>query len=232
MCGFAGQITVDPSRPVSQDLIRAMTSRLAHRGPDGEGFWFGRGIGLGHRRLSIIDLNERAAQPMIAFHEGFVTTFKELRDELTREGFRFRTESDTEVLLHGYERWGIEGLLTHLGGMFAFALFDVREDLLFLCRDRFGKKPLYYHYDGRMLTFASESPALTLGLSPLPLDNRALDFYLTELSVPQPLTIWRGVHQVRPAHTVRFQRSANSLKETPYWTRCHVPKRAPSRRVA
>ena len=149
MCGIAG--IVDPTgAPVDVELVHRMTRALAPRGPDGEGFWFAPGVGLGHRRLSVIDLSQAGTQPMggeddavqVTFN-GEIYNFASLVDELSALGHRFRSRSDTEVLVHGYEEWG-ESLLDRIDGMFAFAIWDGRRRRLFAARDRMGKKPFYW----------------------------------------------------------------------------------------
>ena len=164
MCGIAGLANLAET-PVDEALLRRMTRTLAHRGPDGEGFYTDGPIGLGHRRLSIIDLST-GSQPMasadgaawIVFN-GEIYNFRELRTELMARGHRFRTSSDTEVILSAYATWG-DDCVRHLRGMFAFALWDRRRRRLLLARDRAGIKPLVYAWDGQRLLFASELKAL------------------------------------------------------------------------
>src|SRR5271154_2959132 len=166
MCGISGWFDSRGKRPADVALVRRMNDRIAHRGPDGDGFHFADGIGFGHRRLAIIDL-AGGHQPMfnedgrvcITFN-GEIYNFKALREELLARGHRFATHSDTEVIVHGWEEWG-EGCLDRLQGMFAFALWDDRTETLFLARDRMGEKPIYYATlaDGTFL-FASELKAL------------------------------------------------------------------------
>ena len=149
MCGIAG-IVDSAGAPVDGDLLRRMTRALSHRGPDGEGFWQVPGVGLGHRRLSVIDLSTAGTQPMggedgqvqVTFN-GEIYNFASLVDELSALGHKFQSRSDTEVLVHGYEEWG-ERLLDRIDGMFAFAIWDGRRRRLFAARDRMGKKPFYW----------------------------------------------------------------------------------------
>ncbi len=158
MCGIAGIVDIVGQRPIDTALLHRMTDRLAHRGPDGRGFHIAPGVGLGHRRLAIIDV-AGGQQPLfnedgtvsITFN-GEIYNYQELMLELERKGHRFRTRSDTEVIVHGWEEWG-EGVVDRLRGMFAFAIWDENRKALFLARDRFGKKPLYYTYAPRW-TFA------------------------------------------------------------------------------
>ena len=172
MCGIAGIFHVESSKPVDPERVRRMTDAIAHRGPDGSGVWTAPGIGLGHRRLSIIDLGG-GAQPMLTEDEnlavsfnGEIYNFLELRKELEASGYAFRTNSDTEVILHGWRQWGV-GMVERLHGMFVFALYDVRSRQLLLARDRLGVKPLFHAAiaDGSVI-FGSELKAL-LGASRL-----------------------------------------------------------------
>jgi asparagine synthase (glutamine-hydrolysing) len=150
MCGIAGIFHPDVPKPVDPARVAAMTEVLAHRGPDGSGIWTAPGIGLGHRRLSIIDLSDAASQPMLTSdrriaisYNGEIYNFREIRAELEARGHAFVTESDTEVILAAWRQWGPHAL-ARLNGMFAFALYDADQDALFLARDRLGVKPLFY----------------------------------------------------------------------------------------
>src|SRR5688572_28430341 len=165
MCGIAGRFNFDPALAVDRETLAAMTSSIAHRGPDAEGFHVGRGIGLGHRRLSIIDLTT-GAQPLanedstiwVVFN-GEIYNFPGLRAELERSGHRFRTNTDTEVIVHAYEQWG-DACVERFRGMFAFALWDERRRRLLLVRDRVGVKPLYYSVSQDGIVFGSEIKAV------------------------------------------------------------------------
>src|SRR5690242_15817711 len=169
MCGIVA--VLDPTRELNLEILASMRDRLAHRGPDGYRSWLGNSaaglVGLGHRRLAIIDLNERAAQPMFdrsgelaLIHNGEIYNYIELRHELEQEGAVFTTTSDTEVLLAAYERWGPD-CLPRLNGMFAFMIWDARRGELFAARDRFGEKPLFIvQLPGGGVALASEMKAL------------------------------------------------------------------------
>jgi asparagine synthase (glutamine-hydrolysing) len=204
MCGIAGILRRD-GRRADGALLRRMTDRLAHRGPDGEGFHLDGPIGLGHRRLSIIDLCT-GAQPMASAsgstwitYNGEVYNYRELRDELIALGCEFRTTSDTEVILAAYEAWGV-GCVDRLRGMFAFAIWDAPGRRLFLARDRVGIKPLVYSWDGRCLRFASELKAILEDPTvPRVLDREALRDYFTHLYVPGPRSIFRDIRKLPPA---------------------------------
>lgn len=210
-----------------------MTRTLAHRGPDGEGYYNADGIALGHRRLSVIDL-ETGQQPMttsdgrytIVFN-GEIYNFRELRKELEARGARFRTRSDTEVLLEAYAAWGKDAL-PKLRGMFAFAIWDAKERLLFLVRDRLGLKSVYFAQAGNSLIFASEIKGLLAHPQvSREIDFLALDDFLTYLYVPAPRTIFRGVRELPPGHWLEWR--DGHLKLHRYWD---VTFRAESRPLA
>jgi len=165
VCGIAGRLNFRTDAPVDLAIVRRMGELLAHRGPDGEGIWQDGAIGLAHCRLAIVDLSDAARQPMAAEDprirvvcNGEIYNFRELRAELESRGHRFRTRSDTEVLLAAYAAWDVE-CLARLRGMFAFALWDGGRRRLLLARDRAGKKPLYYRFDRDGIAFASEPKA-------------------------------------------------------------------------
>ena len=166
MCGIAGIYNLKSQEPVSRRLLKAMTDSLIHRGPDDEGFYVSDGIGLGHRRLSIIDL-AAGRQPMTNEDEtvwvvfnGEIYNFSELHQYLETKGHQFKTRSDTEVIVHLYEEKG-EECFRELRGMFAIAIWDQRKKKLLLARDRVGKKPLFYHYDGAKVVFGNRGQRVT-----------------------------------------------------------------------
>ena len=221
MCGISGVVYRDPAHPVDRDLLRRVTSVLSHRGPDADGFFWGPGAGLGHRRLSIIDLST-GDQPIynedrskVVVFNGEIYNFQELRTALLQRGHRFTTSSDTEVLLHGWEEYG-DGFVARLRGMFAFALWDLRARRLLLARDRVGKKPLYYTQDGERILFGSELKALITDPSlKRALSMEAIDDYLTFGAVPAPRTIYQNVQQVPPAHYLVWEGGRTRIVE--YW---------------
>src|SRR5437879_3815608 len=200
MCGIAGYFTAGATRnDQAEEFVRSMLSLQRHRGPDGDGIYSAPGIVLGHRRLAIIDLSDAGRQPMSnetadvwVTYNGEIYNFQELFAELCLAGHTFRSRCDTEVLLHGYEQWGIDGLVQRLRGMFAFALFDgrggVENHSLFLVRDRLGIKPLYYAERDGAIWFASEVNALR-GAVTKDIDQNALIGFLALGSVPAPRTI-------------------------------------------
>jgi asparagine synthase (glutamine-hydrolysing) len=227
MCGIAGAVWVNPDGLIDQPTLDRMTDILQHRGPDDRGTYWrqfanGSGVGLGHRRLSIIDVGG-GRQPIgnedgtvwIVFN-GEIYNYVELRDDLILRGHRFRTNSDTETIVHLYEEFGVE-CLSRLRGMFAFAIWDERQRLLFLARDRMGQKPLVYSHNDERLTFASEikSLLLTPGFD-RDLDPVALDEYLTYLYVPHPRTMFRGIAKLPPAHYAIYQHGELTVQR--YWS--------------
>lgn len=233
MCGIAGVLYTDRARPVEASLLKAMGDAIAHRGPDAEGFFHGPGIGLAHRRLSIIDL-AAGQQPLgnedgsiqVVFN-GEIYNYPDLRSHLLSHGHVFRTHSDTEVLVHLYEEMG-ESLVERLRGMFAFALWDSRTERLLLARDRVGIKPLYIYRDAEKVVFGSEIKAL-LAYPGLPrnLDPRSLEDYLAYGMVPGPRSIFRAIEKLQPAHTLLIDRDRSSTPRR-YWQLRLTPDPTPT----
>lgn len=221
MCGIAGIVYTDPSHPVERALLQRMTDVMTHRGPDADGLHAWPGAAFGHRRLSIIDV-AGGRQPIFSedrtkavILNGEIYNFAELRAELEARGHRFATRSDTEAIVHAYEEHGV-ACVERLRGMFAFALWDAKLRRLLLARDRVGKKPLYYLHDGERLAFASELKALLQD----PGVKRAirlegLDDYFSFGVVPAPATIFEGVAQLPPAHSLVWERGRVRIAE--YW---------------
>lgn len=232
MCGIAGLYYPVTRKPVDPARVAVMADALAHRGPDGSGVWSAPGVGLGHRRLAIIDL-EGGVQPMatpdgaaVVSFNGEIYNFREVRAELAAKGARFDTDSDTEVLLHGWRAWG-PAMLDRLNGMFAFALYDAVEQSLFLARDRFGVKPLFYtELSDGAFAFASELK----GLLAHPLFRRAADFhaiedYLGLGYVPDDASIMAGVRKLPAGHFLLLRRG-QSVPEPVRWWDIDFSKRA------
>jgi asparagine synthase (glutamine-hydrolysing) len=223
MCGISGWFDMTGQRPPARTLVKAMNDAIAHRGPDGEGFHFESGIGLGHRRLAIIDLAS-GDQPMfnkarnvaIVFN-GEIYNFRELRQDLIGRGYRFDTNSDTEVIIHAWEEWG-EAALDRLTGMFAFALWDAGKQTLFLARDRLGEKPLYYAMlADQTLIFGSELKALLIhpGLARR-IDPAAVEEFFALGYIAEPRTIYKDVLKLPAGACLTVQRGRKPVLRH-YW---------------
>ena len=223
MCGIAGKISF--STPVTPQSVEAMCTAIKHRGPDDSGVYISpdQNIGLGHRRLSIIDLSPLGHQPMryldryeIVFN-GEIYNFQEKREALQKEGYTFQSQSDTEVIMALYDKYK-EKCLDHLRGMFALALYDEQEQVLFCARDRVGKKPFKYYFDGNTFLFASELKAiLTQSEYQKEIDYEAIHHYLTLQYVPAPLTGFVGIKKLEPAHYLILDLKTRALKKERYW---------------
>lgn len=229
MCGIAGKINFDPARPVDARQITVMSDSIRHRGPDDDGVWTSANVGLGHRRLSIIDLSASGRNPMCnedgtiwIVYNGEVYNFQELRPGLEAKGHTFRSRTDTEVILHLYEEYGTE-CVQHLRGMFAFGLWDARRQMLMLARDRLGVKPLYYAETSGGLLFGSEIKALLSSgdIDPAP-DPVALHQFLVLQCIPSPRTAFANIRKLPPASVLTWQ-SGQGLRIRTYW---HVPQGA------
>ena len=221
MCGICGKIDLT-GKAVPQALLRSMTESFAYRGPDDEGFFFEGPVGLGHRRLSIIDLSPSGRQPMsnedqtlwLVFN-GEIYDFAETRKELVSRGHILKSHTDTETVLHLYEEEGV-ACLKHLNGMFGFALWDARLQRLWLARDRLGKKPLVYYWDGKRLLFASEIKAILRDPEvPREIDFEALDLYLTLNCIPATWTIFKNIRKLLPGHYLLLEKGKLSIQS--YW---------------
>lgn len=224
MCGIAGIFDLYDRRPIDHDVLSRMNEIQRHRGPDDSGIHVEPGIGLAHRRLSIIDLSS-GHQPLSnedgtvwVIYNGEIYNFKELMDDLSRRGHVFRTRCDTEVIVHAWEEWG-ERCVHHFRGMFAFAVWDRHRSTLFLARDRLGIKPLYYALlpDGHFI-FGSEFKALLAHPNlPRQLDPLAVEDYFAFGYIPDPRTIFRHAEKLAPGHTLTLRRGATVLEPRQYW---------------
>jgi len=223
MCGIVGVFDGKGHEPFEAALIRRMSDAIIHRGPDGGGMHMAAGLGLGHRRLAIIDVSG-GVQPMFTpdgavcvVFNGEIYNFAEIAAELKSYGYVFKTRSDTEVILHAWEEWGEESI-KKFSGMFAFALWDARSQTLVIARDRLGKKPLYYTIpDGRRLAFASELKALTtVPWVPRKISSQAVEDYLSYGYIPDPKTIYQDVHKLPPGHTLVWRRGSAPVISS-YW---------------
>jgi asparagine synthase (glutamine-hydrolysing) len=222
MCGIAGLISTADSAG-REGAVRRMTDSIARRGLDGEGLEVWGEAVLGHRRLAIIDLSDAGRQPMLSadamtgvVFNGEIYNFMDLRDELIGRGYRFSSDTDTEVLIHGYDAWGLDRLVSRLRGMFAFALWDERSRKCFLVRDRLGVKPLLYAARGGRLAFASTARALKAGGFAGEIDERAVAEYLEFGFITDERSIYKGVTKVPAASIVEWSEGGISTRE--YWS--------------
>ncbi len=224
MCGIVG--FVDRSKKTTSDILQTMTDTLHHRGPDDSGYKFVEKqifqLGLGHRRLSILDLSSLGHQPMTFEHlsmvyNGEVYNFKEIKTELEFLGYAFESHSDTEVILKAFHQWGVESV-HKFRGMFAFSIYDSKKEILYIFRDRVGVKPLYYYHKSDIFLFASELKAL----APHPdfekvLNKEALSMYLQFGYIHAPHTIYKDTHKLLPGHYIKYDLSNDVLKSVKYW---------------
>jgi asparagine synthase (glutamine-hydrolysing) len=234
MCGILGYLS--QHKPIDARRLAAMRDTMIHRGPDGEGLWLSEDglVGLGHRRLAVVDLTEGGHQPMasqdgrlLLDFNGEIYNHHALREELRGLGWVFRSASDSEVLLAAYQHWG-EAALDRLTGQFAFAIYDRRARTLFAARDRAGEKPFFYRHDDRGFAFASELKALLAHPEmPRETDPQALDHYLAYGYVPRHLCILKGYAKLPAGHKLHYDLADDRLTVAPYWT---LPRWDESRR--
>ncbi len=227
MCGIAGVISPQIASENREKIVRGMTDALAHRGPDDFGYWFDTksGIGLGHRRLSILDLSPLGHQPMASRSGRFLITFNgelynfhKIRASLESIGYSFHSQSDTEILLAVVEEWGVSAALQKFTGMFAFGLWDRESETLYLARDRIGVKPLYYGSLDGCFAFASELKAFQAVWKNTPaIDRRAFDFYIRYGYVPAPLSIFNGIQKLLPGQILTYRLKDHSVSTESYW---------------
>lgn len=227
MCGIVGKIDLR-DRLVEPDMISRSVQLLRRRGPDDGGVWTERNVGLGHRRLSVLDVTSAAHQPMISgegryviVHNGEIYNFRELREELDSNPGSWQSRSDTEVILAAYDKWGPD-CVTFFHGMFAFAIWDRQKEVLFAARDRMGVKPFYYHCSPACFAFASRSKAL-LKLAPAvsrEIDEQGLRFYLGNGYIPAPYSIYQDIRKLPPAHYLLLDRRGLRLER--YWDFRHI----------
>ena len=220
MCGITGIFHFDPSRNANESLLRKMTDTLSHRGPDGEGYFCKNNIGLGHRRLSIIDLST-GDQPMFnedksiaIIFNGEIYNYVELKDELKDRGCKFRTGSDTEVIIRAYETWGTD-CQGKLNGMWAFALWDERKGQLFISRDRIGEKPLFYTTRDNTFVFGSEIKSILAHGCPATPNPELTELYLTLGYIPAPYTFYKNISKLQAGHYLTI--GPGSVQEKKYW---------------
>lgn len=228
MCGICGEVRFD-EQPINQEVIQSMLSKLERRGPDAEGTWIKSQVGFAHRRLSVIDLSEDSNQPMVdeelqltLVFNGAIYNYPELREQFIKEGYKFKSHGDTEVILKAYHKWGNK-CPEHLHGMFAFAIWDWKKQSLFLARDRMGIKPLYISLNDKKLRFASNMQALIASnkidsaidtsINPVGLHNQ----FSLHAVIPAPNTILTGVQKIEPGTTLTISKNTAAKIER-YWT--------------
>ena len=223
MCGIVGVVNLTNTAPVNGALLKEANALLLHRGPDGSGVFLTPEIGMAVRRLSIIDL-AGGQQPMAnedgsvhVVYNGEIYNHAALRQELEAQGHLFRTRADTEVLVHGYEQWGRDGLLERLHGMFAFAIWDAKRHALFLARDRMGMKPLYFaEHDGRLYFSSEIRGVLHQANIPRSPNLDALGLYMRIGFVTSPHTMFEGIQKLPPANYLWIENG--NLTTNEYWT--------------
>jgi len=243
MCGLSGFVLGRPQADVDElrRRVDVMSATLRQRGPDDSGTWAdpAAGVGLGHRRLAILDLSAEGHQPMISangryvlVYNGEIYNFAELRVELDKQGYRWRGHSDTEVLLEAVACWGVEKAVRRFVGMFAFALWDIRDRVLWLVRDRLGIKPLYYGWAGQNLLFASELKAIRAFPGfPCEIDHEAVKLFMSHSCIPAPYSIYQGVFKLLPGHLLRLPLASGggvrreALEPRAYWSVDEVVRR-------
>ena len=229
MCGIAGFF--DFSKNTSSTVLHKMTDALTHRGPNDSGYELidnpNALIGLGQRRLSIIDLSSNGKQPMefdnltIIFN-GEIYNYQEIRDELIMEGYSFNSTSDTEVILKGFHRWG-DDVVNRFIGMFVYVIYDSERNEITICRDRAGVKPLYYYKNDSVFLFASELKSLHQHPSFYKeIDVNSLSLFLQYSYVPAPHTIFKNTYKLKPAHYLKLSLQTQKFTETRYWDVCAI----------
>ena len=229
MCGICG-IYNKNSQEIVQETIIKMRDVMLNRGPDEAGLYIAPYIGLGHRKLNLTSISHRGHQPISnedgtlrIVMDGRIYNFLELLSALVEKGHKFISQTDPEVLIHGYEEWGIDGLLKRINGMFAFAIWDSRHNELILVRDRFGEKPLFYMENNGKIYFASDIKSIYIGYNNnLTIDYEAIDYFLHSYCIPQEYSIFKEIKKVFPAHYVRF--GMNKKSSNCYWYLSFAPK--------
>ncbi len=223
MCGICGIYNRNTEKKINESTLKKMAKTISHRGPDDEGFYIGENIGLGHRRLSIIDFSKAGHQPMQnedenlwIVYNGEIYNFLELRKELEKFGHRFKSNTDTEVILHAFEEWGID-CQNKFNGMWAFAIWDEKKKQLFCSRDRFGIKPFYYYIGNNVFAFASEIKALLCCpfIKKEPNDKAIYDYLTIGASSHNAETFFKSIKQLEPGHYLILDK--NGLKIEKYY---------------
>ena len=219
MCGINGFNFVD------RNLIKRMNDSLKHRGPDGEGVFLDKNVSLGHRRLAIIDLSEKGKQPMTYSHNGRkavitfngeIYNFQEIKDELIKKGYEFKSKTDTEVIVASYLEWGFD-CVKRFNGMWAFCIYDLEKKILFLSRDRVGKKPLYYYFDGKKFIFSSEIKGILCHQIEKKIKKESIDFFLSLGFIPAPFSIYERIKKLEARQNLIFDLKNKKLSEDYYY---------------
>jgi len=217
MCGINGFNWKDES------LVKAMNDSIKHRGPDDSGYYTDDSISLGHRRLSVIDLSKAGHQPMSnedgsiwIVHNGEIYNFKEIRKILEKKGFKFKSNTDTEVIIHSYQEWG-KNCVKKFNGMWAFCIYDKKEHRLILSRDRLGKKPLYYYWDGEKFIFSSEIKGILKHKIEPKINKEAIDFYFTIGFIPSPMSIYQKIFKLEPRQLLLFDTTKKKISKEYYY---------------
>lgn len=221
MCGIIGQINL---KGIEKSSVQKMSDCIIHRGPDSEGLFFDDTVGLGMRRLSIIDLST-GDQPIfnedkkiMIFFNGEIYNYQPIREELIKKGHKMKTKSDTEVILHGYEEWGMDGILDKIEGMFGLTIYDTKAKKIFIARDRFGEKPIYYYKDDNHFIFGSELKSLLVtNKIPKKINTHSLYYYLVLHFVPEDLTLIEGVKKLLPSEYLTIDTQTLSFETKRYW---------------
>ncbi len=226
MCGING------FNFVNRNTLKRMNDSLKHRGPDSEGIYSNKIVSLGHRRLSIIDLSKKGSQPMtyshkkrkvIIVHNGEIYNFSELKKDLEKKGYKFKSKTDTEVILASYLEWGVD-CVKKFNGMWAFCIYDMNKKILFLSRDRAGKKPLYYFYDGKKFIFSSELKAIIKHKINVEINEKGVDLYLSMGFIPAPFSIYKNIFKLEARQNLVFDINKTTLKKEYYYK---IPKYTP-----
>jgi asparagine synthase (glutamine-hydrolysing) len=215
MCGIVGFNWQD------REIVEKMARTVSHRGPDDEGFYIDGGASLGHRRLSILDTSPKGHQPMsfehlVIVYNGEIYNFRQLREQLESKGYNFVSDTDTEVLLYSYHRWG-PACVNRFNGMWAFCIYDRQKNVFFLSRDRFGIKPLYYYFDGDKFIFASELKAIRKHKLDFNINTTALNFFFYQKYIGSDLTIFENCYKLRPSENLVFDLNRKKLDRTKYY---------------
>jgi len=229
MCGIFGIKFTDSQRFADPELVKRSTDLMRHRGPDDSGYFVEGSLGLGHRRLSIIDLSPLGHQPMFnkngsvaLVYNGEIYNYLEIFNELRKRGHVFKSRSDTEVIIHAYEEWGFD-CVHKFNGMFAFGLWDSQKHLLWLVRDRLGVKPLYYFWNGEIFIFASEiKPILKTSYVKAEINENTLDSFFSVGYVPGPETMFKGINKLLPGHHICLKN--RNLSQKMYWDFADIPQ--------